>query len=89
MLLQDPFVKRRLLSKPEAVEERATHQLEGVLQVLYRDRPLRLWGSRGESQGLLIGLLHYLEVQFEGSLPVEAEQVTLADQMSVRGSRSV
>ena len=36
---------------------------------------------------LLIGLLHHLEIQLEGGLPVQANQVTLTAQMAVRVSR--
>ncbi len=46
---------------------------------------LLLRGERGERLSLFPGLLHHVEIQFQGSLRVQAEQVTLTAQMAVRG----
>src|SRR5205085_8769023 len=48
-----------------------------------------LGGKRGEPLGLVIGLLHDIEVQFKRGLRVQAEAILFGKQMAVRGSRGV
>jgi hypothetical protein len=50
---------------------------------------LRLGGERGEPLGLLVGLLHDVQVQFKGDMRVQAEQILFSKQMAVRGRGGV
>ena len=68
----DPFVKRGVLAQPEAIEEGTAHQGEGVLHLGDQGTALRLRGERGDPPGLLVGLLHHVQVQFEGGMRVQA-----------------
>jgi hypothetical protein len=88
LLLPDPLVKGGVLAQPEAVQKRPAHQGEGVLDACNQGGALLLSGWRGESLGLVPGALHHVQVQFAGSLRVQAEQLTLTYQMAVLGRRS-
>ena len=87
LLLLDPFVKGSLLAQPEAIEEGPAYQSERVLHLGGQGAALRLRGERGDPPGLLVGLLHHVQVQFEGGMQVQAEQVTFTAQMAVPGKR--
>ncbi len=89
LLLEHPLVEGELLSQPEAVQEGAAQQGERLLALGGQSGALRLGRERGEPLGLVVGLLHHVEIQLEGSLRVQAEQVTLMAQMAVRGSRGL
>ena len=83
-MLLDPLVKRSFLAQPEALEEGAARQGEGVLHLGDQGGALLLRRERGEPPGLLVGLLHHIQVQFEGGMRVQAEQVLFSKQMAVR-----
>ncbi len=83
LLLQDPLVKGGVLPQPEAFEEGPAHQREGVLELGDQGSALLLKWDRGEPLGLLPGLLHHVEVQFQGALWVQAELITPNEQMAV------
>jgi hypothetical protein len=88
LLLLDPLVKRSVLAQPEAVQERPTHQGERVLHLGDQGGALILSGWCGEPLGLVPGALHHVQVQVAGSPRVQAEQLTLTEQMAVLGWRS-
>ncbi len=71
------------------VRERAAHQGESLLALGDQGGALRLGGERGVPLGLVIGLLHHLQVQLARGVLVQAEQVTLTVQMAVRGRGGV
>src|SRR5947199_68088 len=73
LLLLDPLVKRSFLAQPEALEEGAARQGEGLLDLGDQGGALLLRRERGEPPGLLVGLLHHIQVQFEGGTRVQAE----------------
>ncbi|HEX6553594.1 MAG TPA: hypothetical protein VF026_12585 [Ktedonobacteraceae bacterium] len=90
LLLQlHPLVKRSFLTQPEAVEEGAANEREGVLDVGDQRGAQLLGGQRGQPLDLAVGVLHHGEVQLEGGLQVQAEQFPLTAQVAVRGSRGV
>ena len=62
LLLQDPLVKAGFLAQPEAIEERTTHQGEGVLPLGDQGGALLLGRDRREPLGLFPGKLHHVEV---------------------------
>ena len=88
VVLLDPLVKAGFLAQPEAVKEGTAHQGEGVLHLSDQRGALLLRGNRGVPLGLLVGLLHHLQVQRERGLRVQAEQILFSEQMAVR-SRGV
>ncbi len=89
LLLLVPRIKAGVLAQPEAIEEGTTHQREGVLELHDQGGALLLRRDRREPQGLLPGLLHHVEVQLEGSLRGQAEQLTRTQQMAVRSRQGV
>ncbi len=89
LLLEHPLVKGGLLPQPEAVQKRAAHQGERLLALGGQGGALRLGGQRGVPLGRSVGLLHHVEVQLAGGVPVQADQVTLMAQMAVRGRGGV
>ena len=87
LLLLDPLVKGDFLAQPEAIEEGTAHQGEGVLDVRDQRGALLKRGERGEPLGLLPGVLHHVQVQFLVGLLVQADQVTLKEQVAVLSRR--
>src|SRR5260370_27151166 len=84
-----PRIKGGLLAQAEAVQERAADQGEGVVEVGDLGGALWLSGDRGERLDCFPGLLHYLQVQLQWGLRVQAEQLMLTEQMAVLGSSVV
>jgi hypothetical protein len=89
LLLLVPLVKRGFLAQPEALEEGAAHQGQGVLELGDQAGALWLRRGRGEPLGRCVSLLHHVQVQFQWSLRVQAEQLMRTVQMAVPARRGV
>jgi hypothetical protein len=89
LLLLMPLVKAGFLAQPEALEEGATHQREGVLNHGDQGGALLLRGGRSEPLGRFPGALHHVEVPFQRRLRVQAQQLRLQEQVAVSGRRGV
>ncbi len=79
LLLLEPLVKGRVLAQPEAIEERAAHQGEGLLEICNQGGALRLRGERREPLGLLVGLLYHVQVELQRGMSIQAEQIALTE----------
>ncbi len=82
-LLLDPLIKRSVLAQPEAVEERSAHQGQGLLHLGDQGGALLLRRGRGEALGCCGGLVHHRQVQLERCLRVQADELTLTEQVGV------
>ncbi|HEX6551157.1 MAG TPA: hypothetical protein VF026_00220, partial [Ktedonobacteraceae bacterium] len=90
LLLQlHPLVKRSFLTQPEAVEEGAANEREGVLGLGDQRGAQLLGGQRGQPLDLAVGVLHHGEVQLEGGLRVQAKQFRRREQMGEPSRRGV
>jgi hypothetical protein len=81
LLLLSPLVKGGVLPQPEAIEEGTAHQGQGALKLGDEGGALLKRRGRGVQLGLVVRLLHHVQVQLQRSLGVQAEGIMLTVQM--------